>query len=141
MPPLRRAAGPRRFLQGTPHIPCLYAAMEGLRIIREVGVEMIRAHSMRQTARLLAAADGIGLETPTPRDPARRAGTVTVNPPDAEPVARALLERDFLIDYRPGAGIRIAPHFYTTDEECDAVMAEIAALVKQRPALRLTKGR
>ncbi len=141
MPPIRRTSGARRFLQGTPHVPCLYAAMEGLRIIREVGVEGIRAHSMKLTAILLECTLEMGLESPTPRDPARRGGTVTVNPPDAQAIAMALLERNYLIDYRPDAGIRIAPHFYTTEEECDAVMSEIAALAKRRPALRLTQSR
>jgi kynureninase len=30
-----------------------------------------------------------------------------------------------LVDYRPNAGIRIAPHFYTSDDELDRAMAEI----------------
>ncbi|NJL95792.1 MAG: hypothetical protein HC915_19700 [Anaerolineae bacterium] len=38
-------------------------------------------------------------------------------------MARALLARDILIDYRAGAGIRISPHFYNTDEEVHAVIA------------------
>jgi kynureninase len=40
-------------------------------------------------------------------------------------VAQALLARDVVIDYRPGAGIRVAPHFYTTDDEVERVVAEI----------------
>jgi kynureninase len=36
-----------------------------------------------------------------------------------------LLANDVLVDYRPGAGIRIAPHFYTTDEELEQAMALI----------------
>lgn len=30
-----------------------------------------------------------------------------------------------MIDFRPGAGIRIAPHFYTTDDEVERVIGEI----------------
>jgi len=30
-----------------------------------------------------------------------------------------------IVDYRPGAGIRIAPHFYTTDAELELAMATI----------------
>jgi kynureninase len=29
------------------------------------------------------------------------------------------------VDYRPGAGIRVAPHFYTCDDEVDAVVGSI----------------
>jgi kynureninase len=138
-PPMRHAEGPFRFLNGTPQVPCLYAAIEGLRIVREVGVERIRAHSLRLANRLMARIDEQGFPSVTPRDAARRGGTVAVDPHDAEAISRRLLERDFLIDYRPGAGIRIAPHFYNTEDECDAIIAEIAALASHRPSLRATR--
>ncbi len=138
-PPIRYTEGPFRFLNGTPQVPCLYAAVEGLRIVREVGVERIREHSVRLTERLLARIDEHGFPSITPRDVARRGGTVAVNPPDAQAISRRLLERDFLIDYRPEAGIRISPHFYNTEEECDAVIAEVAALASGRPRLRATR--
>ena len=138
-PPTRYAAAPFRFLTGTPSIPSLYAAVEGLRIVKEVGVERIRAHSVRLTERLLSRIGEHGFSSITPRDVARRGGTVAVNPPDARGVSRRLLERDFLIDYRPEAGIRISPHFYSTEDECDAVIAEIAALAGGRPGLRSTR--
>jgi kynureninase len=139
--PIRHASGPMRFLNGTPHVPALYAAMEGLRIVREVGVEAIRGHSVALTTRLLEQVLELGFPSITPRDPARRSGTVAVDPPNAEAISRQLLARDFLIDYRPGAGIRIAPHFYNTADECDAVIAEIAALATGRPQLRVTRPR
>jgi kynureninase len=138
-PPTRYAEGAYRFLNGTPPIPCLYAAVEGLRILREVGVARVREHSVRLTERLLQRIDDRGFPSITPREAARRGGTVAVNPPDARTISRRLLERDFLIDYRPGAGIRISPHFYNTDDECDAIIAEIAALAAGRPALRATR--
>jgi len=138
-PPIRHADGPFRFLNGTPSIPSLYAAVEGLRIVREVGLEQIRVHSLRLSDRLLQRIDDGGFASVTPRDAARRGGTVAVNPPDAQAISRRLLERDFLIDYRPGAGIRISPHFYNTEDECDAVVAEIAALAAGRPGLRATR--
>ena len=139
--PMRYADTPFRFLNGTPSIPSLHAALEGLRIVREVGVERIRAHSLRLTDRLLRRADEAGLPSLTPREHARRGGTVAVDPPTAEAISRELLETDILIDYRPGAGIRIAPHFYTTEDECDEVIGEIAALAAGRPRLRRTQGR
>ena len=140
-PPMEYADTAYRFLNGTAAVPCLYGASEGLRIIGEVGPRAIRAHSLRLTDRLLAKADAAGLPSITPRDPARRGGTVAVDPPGAEAICRALLERDILVDYRPGAGIRIAPHFYNTEDECDAAIAEIAVLAAGRPGLRNTRSR
>ena len=140
-PPIRFTRGPMRFLNGTPQIPALHAALEGLRIVTAVGVPAIREHSVRLTTRLLDAIIERGWPTLTPRDPERRSGTVCANPPDSQAVSRALLEADFLVDWRPDAGIRISPHFYTTEDECDAVIAEIAALVAGRPGLRALRVR
>ena len=61
-----------------------------------------------------------------------RGGTVALMVPEAPLVARALKARDFLVDYRVGAGIRISPHFYNTFEELDRLMAEIVRIVRTR---------
>jgi kynureninase len=111
-----------RWLNGTPVIPALYAAAEGPRIVRRAGVEAIREKSVRQTSRLIALADERGHRVHAPRDPARRGGTVAIDVPNAYEVAQVLLANDVLVDYRPGAGIRIAPHFYTTDAEVELAM-------------------
>lgn len=114
-----------RLANGTPAIAALYSIQPGIDIIAQVGVENIRAKSLRQTDMILALADAASLETRTPRDTEFRAGTVTLNPPHAYEVSRELLARGFIIDYRANAGIRIAPHFYNTDEEVRACMAAI----------------
>ncbi len=106
-----------RFLNGTPAIASLYANRPGIEIIGQVGVENIRRKSLRQTALLIELADAAGFEVNTLRDAERRGGTVTVNPPHAYEVSREMLARDVVIDYRAGAGIRISPHFYNTDDE------------------------
>jgi kynureninase len=114
-----------RWLSGTPVIPALYAASEGPRIVRRAGIDAIRAKSIRQTTRLVELADARGYRVNAPRDPARRGGTVAVDLPHAFEVAQVLLENQVFVDYRPGAGIRIAPHFYTTDEEIEKAIALI----------------
>jgi kynureninase len=114
-----------RFLHGSPAIPALYAAESGYDIINEIGVERIREKSIRQTARLIELADEQGWRVNSPRDPSRRGGTVIIDVPHAEAVVRELTLRDVLVDFRPGAGIRIGPHFYNTDQELEAVIGEI----------------
>ncbi|MEO7521989.1 MAG: aminotransferase class V-fold PLP-dependent enzyme [Gemmatimonas sp.] len=111
-----------RWLGGTPAIPALFAGLDGPRVIVEAGISAIRAKSVRQTARLVQAADQRGWRVHAPRDPDRRGGTVAIDVPHSGEVARALLARDVVIDYRPGAGIRIAPHFYTTDGEIEVCL-------------------
>lgn len=119
------APGIYRWLNGTPAVPAMYAAIEGPRILRRAGVDAIRAKSMRQTARLIALADERGYPVSTPRDPARRGGTVAFDVPHAYEVSQYLLARDVLVDFRPGAGIRVAPHFYTRDDELETVVGTI----------------
>ena len=53
----------------------------------------------------------------TPRDPERRGGTVSIEMPNSQQVAAELIKRNILVDWRPNAGVRIAPHFYNRDEE------------------------
>ncbi|MBI3451152.1 MAG: aminotransferase class V-fold PLP-dependent enzyme [Acidobacteria bacterium] len=129
---LRPADGIARYLHGTPVVAPLYHALPGYEIVRAAGVPNIRAKSMRQTARMIEQALARGWKINSPMDPALRGGTVVVNVPHSEAVAVELVARKFIVDHRPGAGIRIAPHFYTRDEECDATIAEIGKILDTR---------
>ncbi len=100
----------------------------GLEIINEIGIEAIRAKSLRQTTRLLELADRAGYRCTTPRDPARRAGTVAIDVDNGYEVSQCLKSLDILCDYRPGAGIRLSPHFYNRDDELDAAIAAIGEI-------------
>ena len=122
---LRYAPNITRFLHGSPAIPALYAAISGYRIINEIGVENIRAKNMRQTDYLIRLAEEAGFRVTSPKDAARRGGTITVSHEHAGAMAKELIRREFIIDYRPGAGIRISPHFYTTDNELELVIEEM----------------
>ena len=115
-----------RWLGGTPVVPALFAATEGPRIVRRAGIERIRAKSVRQTSRLIELADAHGFRVTAPRDPAQRGGTVAFDVPHGHEVSETLLANDVLVDYRPSAGIRVAPHFYTSDEELERVVTMIA---------------
>ncbi|MGH7229760.1 MAG: aminotransferase class V-fold PLP-dependent enzyme [Nitrospiraceae bacterium] len=119
-----------RFLHGSPAIPALYAAESGYDIINSIGVEKIRAKSIRQTTRLIELADERGWRVNSPRAKDKRGGTMVVDVPHAAAVVHELARRNVLVDFRPGVGIRIAPHFYTTDEELDTTMNEIKDILK-----------
>jgi len=124
-PPMRYTSGSYRWMNGTPNVPALYACRAGPKIVKEAGVDAIRAKSVRQTARLVAAAQREGWSVKAPLDPARRGGTVALDVPHAAAVKHELLRREVIVDYRPGAGVRVSPHFYTSDDECDRVVDEI----------------
>jgi kynureninase len=122
---LRYASNVSRFLHGSPAIPALYAARSGYRIINEIGVERIREKSVRQTNYLISLAEEAGFEVTSPKNAAQRGGTITVAHEHAGAITKELLRREFIVDYRPGAGIRISPHFYTKDEELELVIEEM----------------
>ena len=130
--PIEYAPDIRRFLNGTPNVPAMYSARSGYEIVNEIGVEPIRAKSQRQTQTLIDLADQAGLLVRSPRDPATRGGTIILDIPNGREVTAELGRRQILVDYRPGAGIRIAPHFYTTDEEIAHTIAQIVSIVKEK---------
>jgi kynureninase len=118
-----------RFLHGTPGIPALYAAQAGYDIVNGFGVERIRQKSRRQVAMLLDRARERGFTPRTPENPDERGGMVILDVPHAAAVTRELVRREILVDYRPGAGIRFSPHFYSTDEEIRYALDQTRAIL------------
>ena len=131
-PELEYADGVARFLTGTPNVPALYAATAGYDVIEEIGVDRIRDNSVRQTELLIALLDEAGFDVGSPRDPTRRGGTVTVRTPAFEGVHAELAERGILCDFRPESGLRLGPHFYTSDAELHHAVVQIAGIVESR---------
>jgi len=85
------------------------------------------------------ARHGWRLNTPTADED--RGGSVVIDVPNGAAVTEALLQRQVIVDHRPNAGIRIAPHFYTTEAEMDRAIATIEALVSQADALGTSAAR
>jgi kynureninase len=139
-PPARYRDDAFRYLLGTPAIPALYTAREGPRIVAKAGIESIREKSLRQTSRLIALAEARGFRCSTPRDPARRGGTAAADFDNALEVSRELNARDVVVDYRPGVGIRLSPHFYTEDRELDEAF-EAMDEIRSTGAWRRWQGR
>ena len=130
--PIRYTEPPLRFMNGTTHVPSLEAARPGLRIITEAGIPRIREKSKRQTTRLIELADRHGWRVNSPRDPEKRGGTVSIDMPDSEGVCRELLKREILVDWRPKAGVRFSPHFYTKNEELEIAISAVENVLKDR---------
>ena len=95
---------------------------------------------MRQTARLIELADERGFRVFAPRDPERRGGTVAIDVPNGYEVAQLLLSREILIDYRVGAGIRVAPFFFTKDDEVELVIDTIDEALRTRAWVEFSVG-
>jgi kynureninase len=131
-PEMHYAPNITRFLHGSPSIPAMYAAESGYHIINEIGVPAIREKSVRQTQHLIELAEAAGFRVTSPRDPGKRGGTITVWDDNAAAITKELVRREFIVDYRPGAGVRISPHFYTSDEELELVITEMKKIRDKR---------
>jgi len=124
------ATGAWRWLNGTPAIPALFAAIEGPRLLRRAGIQQVRDKSIRQTTRLIELADARGYSVTVPRNAEQRGGTVAFDVPHAYGVSQALLANGVIVDYRPNAGVRVAPHFYTSDDELERAVEMIDGILR-----------
>jgi kynureninase len=127
--PMRYAPSVRRFAQGTSNIPGLYSCIEGLRIVLEVGLETIAAESRRRTEWLVQSALERGLRIKSPPDSGDRGGAVMIDVARPREVAEQLRSRGVLVDWRPGVGLRLGPHFFNTDEEVRESMEILSRLL------------
>lgn len=126
--PIEHAPSMYRFATGTPTIPGYVVARPGHDLIREVGVARIREHNVRLTTKLAEMALERGLRVNTPLEPERRTGWIGLDFDGSGAACRELIARRVFVDYRPGCGIRVSPHFYTTDAEIDNFFAELDKL-------------
>ena len=111
-------------------MPAHYAGTAGYDLIEEIGVERIRENSLHQTQLVIELADDAGFEVHSTRDPSRRGGAVIVNVPEAAAVYAELEQRGILGDFRPGAGIRNGPHFFTSDDEIRFAIAQVGEILE-----------
>jgi kynureninase len=139
-PELEYAQGTARFLTGTPNVPALYAATAGYELVEEAGIDRIRANSIRQTELFSRLLDEAGFEVVSPREPARRGGSVVVRVPHFEAVHAELDARDIICDFRPDAGLRFGPHFFNADEELELAVSAIEEIVGRGATLPAPAG-
>src|SRR6185503_9661087 len=90
------ATGAWRWLNGTPPIPAMYAAIEGPRIVARAGIDAIREKSTRQTTRIVELARERGWRVHAASTPARRGGTVALDIPNGLAVKRTLAAREII---------------------------------------------
>ncbi len=117
-----------RFGTGTPTIPGYVVAKPGHQLIASIGIPRIREHNVRLTTKITAMALERGLRVNTPLEPERRTGWIGIDFDEAERACRNLIAERVFLDYRPGCGIRVSPHFYTTDDEIDTFFGKLDRL-------------
>lgn len=129
---LTHASGTRRFLAGTPSVIGALVSRPGLTMVRELGVDAIRARSTALTGRVIARAKEAKIDVKTPESPEERGAIACLSFPGDVAVHKELLARNMVTSYR--GLIRVAPHFYTTDEELETFMDTLVELARRARA-------
>jgi kynureninase len=130
-PPMDYAKDALRWATGTPTIPGYVVAKAGHDLIREAGIAHIRAHNARLTQHITETALERGWRVNSPHTVAERGGWVGIDVPEGDRVTHELFERHrIIVDYRPGCGIRVSAHMYTTDDEVAYFLSKMTDIVR-----------
>jgi selenocysteine lyase/cysteine desulfurase len=116
-----------RFELGGPNLVAIYALLEGVRLLLDVGVERIERHVLELGAHLLDGLRPLGLDLMTPADPAHRAGIVAWSDPDFHSTAQALEQRGILVTGSSGR-IRAGMHLYSDERDVDRLVEAMCQL-------------
>jgi len=122
----------RRFDNGTPGVMAAAASLPALDWHAGQDIGAMAAHNRALTARLIAAADDIGLALATPRPEAQRGGSVMLRLADAgraQAVLAGLRTRGLHADAR-GAVLRLSPGNVTTEDGTTALIAALEDLAR-----------
>ncbi len=116
--PYVAADGIARWQSGTPPIPGLVAVDESVAMLTEIGIERLRAKSMRLTSYLIELADAwlapLGFGLACTRDANRRGGHVVLTHDEAYRISQAAIAVGVVGDARPPNLLRLAPSPATT---------------------------
>lgn len=118
--------GMLRYTHGTPAIPALLAAEASYKVVRDVGIDLIRARSLHLTQYLIDKGQERGLKINSELRPERRGAAVVMKVEDEYAVEERLAAANIIVDSRPGAGVRVGAHFMNTLEELDVLLDALA---------------
>lgn len=120
------AKAARRFEQGTPSVPNLYAVEAGLEFILKVGVPNIRKHVAALNEKLKKGIVEMGATLMSPINPEQHGAMITIASADEYALVEKLAENNIIASCRDG-NIRISAHFYNNEQDIDAVLKALNA--------------
>lgn len=119
----------RRFDNGTPSILAACASIPGLEWFLAQDRAALIASNRAMCARIIEGAEAMGLKLASPRDPARRGGSVMLDMGATARAAAALAalhERGIHADHRSNI-LRLSPGYVTTDAGVTRLLDTLAA--------------
>jgi len=126
------ADGARRLDTGTPPVIEAYVAHAGMAWLREIGLGAIGAWTSHLGRCCVEGARARGMSVLGPTDSACRAPTTAIVCENAAAVEVSLRNRHILVSAR-GQAVRLAPHFYNTEEDVELALDALAATMSDAP--------
>jgi selenocysteine lyase/cysteine desulfurase len=137
---LEPAPNARRFQAGTPAIPPVYGASEGVRLLQEIGLRNVSQHVGMLTTALMKGARELGIRAKTPADSV--GPLVVLQAKDSDALVKIFGESGIVVSNRHD-GLRISFHVYNTLDDVKAVLGllerNIALLVTEKEFSVATK--
>lgn len=118
-----------RFDGGTPPVMNAYIARAGMEIINQIGPEAVRAIHRRLGARLIEGGRARGLIVHGPGEIDRKTVSTAFVVPDSATIETALRHHGVLASAR-GPVIRLAPHFYSTEQDVDQALDALVEVLQ-----------
>ena len=123
-----------RFETGTPAISSIYPAVEGLKMINEIGVDNIRERTLKLTSLLINGLLELGFSIKVPDDLHDHASITMISCNNPAEVVETLSANGIIVDHRPGL-VRISPFFYNTEEDINHCIKILSEIKNQKPDL------
>ena len=121
------APGARRFDMGTPPVIAAYAARAGMRLVQEVGVPAIYEHVQKISQQVLDGTRERGLEVASPLDVTKKGASTAIRVGShSHDIEAEMGKRGVIVSARADV-IRIAPHFFTTEQDVERTLDELAS--------------
>lgn len=113
-----------RFEVGTPSRIGQVGAAESMKTILACGLENVQKRISKLTDHLMDRAKDSGIELQTVQEKQHRSGIVNIRLPNAQKACDRLSKKGIIVSAR-SRGLRVAPHYYNTEEEIDKLMNNV----------------
>lgn len=111
----------RRFEAGGPPVPCLYAALAGIKLIQSIGLPKIEAHIRDLTGTIKEGAMRRGFSLASPVQPDRHGALVALRSHHVGLLVKRLAEERIITSSRDD-NLRISPHIYNNLADVDRLL-------------------
>ncbi|MFP3985280.1 MAG: aminotransferase class V-fold PLP-dependent enzyme [Candidatus Bathyarchaeia archaeon] len=115
-----------RFEVGSPSFISFVGAAAAIQLLLDVGIEDIQSRILRLTDLLMESVENLGFQLTTPENKDNRSGIIHFLVDKAQKMEERLQSRGIVISAR-SKGLRVAPHFYNTEEEIECLVRELKA--------------